>query len=393
MQRRLALAAASAALLGLAASAPLRAADEPVDLALAQARAEARAAEAELSRLERASAKAGDEAARLAAERQAAAAAIVVAETRITAASAEARLAEAKVAAARRQLAERQAPLAGLLAGIVAIGRRPPLLGIADTASLDELVRVRALLDTSLPVIRRRTAALSAALADSRRLEDQAHGARARLAKERDRLRQRQQRFATLEAKAATRLTELGAGLVGASDTLVASSESEGRIRGESERRRAALNLAAGLAPLEPAPPRPGTGTPARPPLAYRLPAAAKVVEGVGAVSDTGIRARGLTLETYRGQALVVPADGTIAFAGPFRGHDGIVIIDHGRGWMTLMTGVRTRLRKGERVRLGDPLGRTLGPVTVELSTDGRPVSAALIAGSARSLSIHTNNG
>ena len=393
MKRRLALVAAPAALLALAASAPLGAAGEPVDQALKQARTEARAAEAELRRLEQASAKAGDEAARLAAERQAAAAAIVAAEARISAASAEARLAEAKVAAARRQLAERQAPLAGLIAGIVAIGRRPPVLGIADTASLDELVRVRALLDTTLPVIRHRTAALSAELAERRRLEDQAHEARARLARERDQLVERQRRFAVLEARAASRMAALGAGLVGASDLAVASSESEGRLRGESERRRAGLRLAAELASLGPAPPRPGTTAPARPPLAYRLPAAARVVEGVGAVGDTGIRARGLRLETFAGQPLTVPADGVVAFAGPFRRHDGIVIIDHGRGWMTLLTGVRTRLRKGERVGIGDPLGRALGPVSVELSTDGRPVSAALIAGSARSLSIQPKNG
>jgi septal ring factor EnvC (AmiA/AmiB activator) len=115
--------------------------------------------------------------------------------------------------------------------------------------------------------------------------------------------------------------------------------------------------------------------------------------EGFGSVSDTGIRARGVTLDAFRGAEVRAPADGTIAFAGAFRRHDGVVIIDHGRGWMTLMTGVRTDLRKGQRIRLGQPLGRALGPVTVELSANGSPFSAALIAGSSQLLSIKGKSG
>ena len=88
-----------------------------------------------------------------------------------------------------------------------------------------------------------------------------------------------------------------------------------------------------------------------------------------------------------------MPANGTIAFAGPFRRHDGIVIIDHGQGWLTLLTGVRTNRRKGDQVRLGEPLGRALGPVGVELSTNGTPVSAALIAGSSGIVSNQPKSG
>lgn len=91
--------------------------------------------------------------------------------------------------------------------------------------------------------------------------------------------------------------------------------------------------------------------------------------------------------------AVVVPADGSIAFAGPFRRHDGVVIIDHGDGWMSLLIGVRTDLPKGARVQRGQPLGRSLGPISVELSTNGRPVSAALIAGSSQLVSNQAKGG
>jgi septal ring factor EnvC (AmiA/AmiB activator) len=376
-----------------AASAPVGPEAQPVDVELKQARAEARAAEADMRRLDQAAAKARDETAKLAAERRAAALAITAAEARISAADAEARLAEARVAQKAAQLSRQQAPLAALLAGIVTMGRRPPLLSSADSSSLDEFVRVRALLDTTLPVIRRRSEVLSAQLAESRRLQASASRAREGLQAARKELASRQQRFAALEARAAERAASLGAGAVGASDVLVASTESEARLRSEAQRRRDELKLAAELGTLAAAPARPDKARPVPPPLAYRLPVAASVVEGVGSISDTGIRARGLTLQAYAGQQMFAPADGIIAFAGAFRRHDGVVIIDHGRGWMTLMTGVRTDLRKGQRIRLGQPLGRALGPVTVELSANGSPFSAALIAGSSQLLSIKGKSG
>jgi septal ring factor EnvC (AmiA/AmiB activator) len=391
--RRLALLIAASPLLLAAASAPVTSEAEPVDSALARARTEARDAEADVRRLEQAASKARGEAAKLAAERQAAAAAISAAEARISAADAELLLIRARVAQRAEQLARRQAPLAALLAGIVSMGRRPPLLGVADSSSLGEFVRVRALLDTTLPVIRARSAALSAELADSRRLQASAAAARSRVAEARGELEKRQKHFAELEAKAAERAAALGADAVGAGDVLVASTESEARLLGDGARRRAEIRLAVELGGLPPAPARPWAAKAAVPPLIYQLPLAAPLTGGFGSVSDTGIRARGLTLQAYRGAEVRVPADGTIAFAGPFRRHDGVVIIDHGKGWMSLLTGVRPERRKGERVRAGDMLGRALGPVSVELSTNGRPVSAALIAGSSVLLSNKGKTG
>ena len=393
MPRRVALLIAAAPLLLAAASAPVGAEREPVDAVLEQARSHAQAAEADMRRLEQAAAEARNEAAKLAAQRQAAAAAIAASEARISAADAELRLADARVAQASQRLANRQAPLAALLAGIVSMGRRPPLLSIADDSSLTEFVRIRALLDTTLPVIRARSAALSAELAGSRRLQAAAAGARGRLGDAQSELKARQERFAALEAKASERAAELGAGAIGAGDMVVASSESERRLLGQAEQRRAALQLAAELGGLPAAPARPGPNKPTQPPLAYELPLAAPLSEGFGSVSDTGIRARGVTLDAFRGAEVQVPADGTIAFAGAFRRHDGVVIIDHGRGWMTMMTGVRTDRRKGDKVRQGEALGRALGPVGLELSTNGRPVSAALIAGSSQSLFINSKSG
>lgn len=394
MKRRL-ISLACPLLLLCTASTPVTGQGEPTSRALAQARAEARAAEAEANRLERAAGKARDEAARLAAERQAAAAAIGASEARISAADAQVKLIEAIVAARAERLARQQAPVASLLAGIAAMGRRPPLLSIADDNSLTEFVRVRALLDTTLPVIRARSAALSEELAQGRRLEAQALRARDHLATAREELSKRQERFAALEEKATARAASLGASAVGAGDVLIVRSEGAERLGSESQRRQAEQRLARELLALPPAPPRPfaAASRAEQPPIAYQLPVAAPVASGLGTVSETGIRSRGITLDSRPGVEVVAPADGTIAFAGPFRSHDGIVIIDHGDGWMSLLLGVRTPLAKGARIRRGEPLGRALGTVSVELSINGRPVSAALIARSSDMLSNRAKGG
>jgi septal ring factor EnvC (AmiA/AmiB activator) len=391
--RRIAFLIAVGPLLLAAASAPIGFDAEPIDVELKRARQEAQAAEADMRRLDQAAAKARGDAARLAAERRAAAAAIAASEASISAADAQVRLAEAQVAMRSARLAERQSPLAALLAGVVSMGRRPPLLSVADSSSVGEIVRVRALLDTTLPVIRARTASLSGELAESRRAQASARHAREQLNGARRELERRQQRFAALEDKATERAAKLGAGAVEAADVMVASSETEARVLSAAERRSNALRLAAELGALPPAPTRPGPAHGQPPPLQYRLPITAKLSEGVGAVSETGIRSRGLSFEAVRGDLVSVPADGTIAFAGPFRRYDGVVIIDHGNGWMTLMTGVRAERRKGERVGIGEPLGRALGSLTVELSTNGTPVSAALIAGSSQMVSNKAQTG
>jgi septal ring factor EnvC (AmiA/AmiB activator) len=84
---------------------------------------------------------------------------------------------------------------------------------------------------------------------------------------------------------------------------------------------------------------------------------------------------------------VTAPADGVIKFAGPFRDFDGVVIIDHGGGWLSLLVNVASELHPGDRVTLGQEIGRALGPLQVELSQNGRRISPALIAGSSQNLS------
>ena len=121
--------------------------------------------------------------------------------------------------------------------------------------------------------------------------------------------------------------------------------------------------------------------------IAYVLPAVANVTAGLGSVNGSGVSSRGLTLATGSGAPVSAPAAGVVRFSGAFRNFDGIVIIDHGNGWMSVLLNLASPLKVGARVHQGDPIGRALGPLGVELSQNGRRVSPAIIAGSSETLS------
>jgi septal ring factor EnvC (AmiA/AmiB activator) len=379
----------------LAASGPTPPTGETLDSALHRARAEQASAEAQTRRFEQAAANAQGEAAKLQAQQAAAAQALEAAEARITAADAGLRLASAKAELRRAQLQREQQPIASLLTGLVVMARRPPLLAVADRGGSDELVKVRILLGSTLPVIRARTAALSGQLAESRRLEADALAARTELSRSRQALAERREQFAALEEKArAASLSAQGQALA-SGDVALAAGENVASLTSAKASGRAAWGIASELAAADPAPARPAPPEGARPgsPIAYRLAANAPVTDGLGAVNANGVRSRGLTLATGRGATVLVPASGVVRFSGPFRNYDGVVIIDHGRGWMSLIVNVASPLRVGERVSIGDPLGRALGPLQVELSQNGRRVSPALIAGSSQTLSNRPEGG
>jgi len=373
----------------LAASAFAQQPATPSDPALKQAENEQAAAEAEAARLENAASRARNEADRLHAEQLAAAQAIEAAEARISASNLRLQLASAYVAAHRRQLAAQQQPVSSLLAGLATMASRPPLIALADRGSADDLVEVRILLNSTLPFIRSRTSRLSAELDQGERLRKAALDARSELSRSRDDLIKQRQRYAGLEQKAMQLALTSGGQALGATDFALAAGENVEKLRGEQSNNQSIRRVADQLSAEEAAPPTPFAteGGMLRAPFAYQLPAAAQVTEGLAAVNSSGVRSRGITLGTFRGARVIAPADGTVKFAGPFREYDGVLIIDHGGGWLSLIVNVGSSVHAGDRVSLGQDIGRALGPLQVELSQNGRRISPALIAGSSQSLS------
>ncbi|WP_114228636.1 MULTISPECIES: murein hydrolase activator EnvC family protein [Sphingomonas] len=378
MRRRLALA------LLLAAPALLSAADP-----LVAARAEAAAAAREQQRLDGLIAATSGTQARLRAEQDAAAQGIVAAEAQLALLKFEAISAERQLVGVRTRLDAEQRPAALLLAGLAQYGRRPPLLSLAAGGSAADIVHLRALIDATLPAVEARTAGLRQQLDASRALAAEADTARQAALRQQGELHARQQRFALLEGQLNRRLAALGGAALGASDVALAELASADTAAGRALADQQARRTAADLARFEPAPQSPfgGTGAPAPALLAWRLPLDGAILGGLGEVSPSGVRSRGLTIAARAGAPVAMPAAGTIVFAGPFRSHLSVIVLDHGGGWLTLLTEVRTTLTPGTRLAPGEPLGRALGNVTVELSRNGQPQPAALIAGSSPLLS------
>jgi murein hydrolase activator len=364
--------------------------------ALDRAQRAARSAAERATRLEAAADAASDEAAKIRASATAVAARIQSAEADIDAAEAQVAIVERLRAAQRARLAEKQGPTVRLTAALQTMARRPPVLALIQPGSIRDMVHVHAVFASVLPVVEARTAGLRADVERGRQLRRAADSALAAERAAQDRLVARRQQLVALEARKRTESSRFASGAMAEQDRAIAMGE-EARDIGELMGRiedagavRARLESLPGpiMRPAQPAAARalPGetvTATASIP--AYRLPVVGEVVTGLGEVSDTGVRARGLTIATRAGAQVVAPTSGRIVFAGPFRGYGNIVVIDHGLGWTTLLTSLAALdVRVGDSVDPGSPVGRA-GPdrptVTVELRRRGTPVDIAKLAG------------
>jgi septal ring factor EnvC (AmiA/AmiB activator) len=349
---------------------------------LAEAEREAREAAAEQQRLEQAAAEARGEAGRASAEAEAAAQAMIAADARI--AASEARLAQLQQrrAALERRLAEARRPATALLAGLAEVGRRPQWLALAGAAGAEEQVRLAILVRQLRPEIERRTASLRGELEVLARLAEQQRSQQEELGRQRLAAAEARTRFAALERTALAAAEARGRAAVDAGDRVIVQGEQLATLGSEAERRRAAARLAAELGELPASQPRPvaAEGKTAAMPFGWQVPASGAITTGFGEVLPNGVRTRGLTIAAARGTKVRAPAAGQVVFAGPFRRRAGVVILDHGDGWKTLLSEVRSSVRVGERVGPGARVGRALGPVTAELFFEGKAEPAALIA-------------
>lgn len=373
-------------------------AQEPADQRqrLAEAKAQSDAARARSASLERQAAAEQDQARQARAQEAAVAARIQQAEADIAAGQARIAIIGRLLEQQRARLASRQAPVARLMAALQSLARRPAIISVVQPGSVDDLVHVRAVLADTLPVIRARTADVRADLAHTRALQAQAALAGEALAESRSRLEAQRLALTRLEAEHRLRSRALGRDALFESDRAIGLGEKARDIvdlmdtLGSQAVTRESLESLPG--PL-PRPPRPGevaspidrvTWSHTAPP--YRLPVQGRIVTGLGELSDAGVRSRGLTIVTAAGAEVVAPAAGRIAFAGPFRNYGTIVIIDHGGGWTSLVTGLAdTSARIGESVGQGAPIGRAgsgdAPRVTVELRRRDRAVDMTALVG------------
>ena len=111
-------------------------------------------------------------------------------------------------------------------------------------------------------------------------------------------------------------------------------------------------------------------------------PVAGRIVGRFGQILPTGLTRKGMTMETAPGAQVVAPYEGRIVYSGKFRGYGELLIIEHGEGYHTLLSGLaRIDSTMGQWVVAGEPVGVMGQPVRqkpllyVEFRRDGQPIN------------------
>lgn len=388
----LALAALFAlAIAGAGAAQSVQSEEQDARQALATARRQATAAAARAEQLEGQAARAAAAVDRTARESAAVAARIQQAEAEQAAHGARIRLIQRQQRQLKARLAERQQPVVRLTAALQRLSRRPVAFALLRPGSVEDAVHMRALLQTLIPEVERRSQALRAEIARARALEQQGRAAARDLAATSKQLAGRRRTLAALETRQRLAARDAGGIADRENERALALAEQArdltalvDRIGKEGELREA-LALLPGpvMRPARPQDaPLPVAAVPTSVPAAlpaYMLPADGRLVSGFGEARPGAVRTRGVAIAVRPGALAVAPAAGRIAFAGPYRGYGTIAIIEHGGGWTSVITGLaRIDARVGEQVIAGAPLGLA-GPrqpvLGVELRRAGEPVN------------------
>jgi septal ring factor EnvC (AmiA/AmiB activator) len=112
------------------------------------------------------------------------------------------------------------------------------------------------------------------------------------------------------------------------------------------------------------------------------LPVRGELSRQYGDNTPYGNTAKGITIETRPAARVVAPYDGKVVFAGPFRGYGQILIIEHGGGYHTLLSGMeRVDTSVGQWLLAGEPVGVMAKPdgghprLYFELRREGQPIN------------------
>ena len=274
----------------------------------------------------------------------------------------------------------------GMLIALERLAARPSEALIAQPTSPADTVRSAILLRETLPLITKQAERLKEEI-------DQILALRASIAQKKKRilvlnakLDSEHRRLATLydrkrqirtdaEEKRATAEKRLSAIADEAKDLkeLMARLEEESRTRAEAEEERDRLlterkNAAPPSRSLAAAPAANSKALPSFQAGRGRMPSPAR---GRIAVrfndKDDSRTSRGIVIETRSDAQVVAPYDGSIVFAGPFRGYGLLLIIEHSEGYHTLLSGLsRIDGAPGQKLTAGEPVG-------VVGRTDNRP--------------------
>ena len=299
-----------------------------------------------------------------------------------------------KETAARRTLESRKAVVAEVLAALQRMGRKPPPALLVDPEDVLKAIRTSMLLGDLMPAMRSEVERLVAdltVLTDARRAVEAERRALdaevASLSAERERLAalvgarqaalgKAQGEMADEGGKAKRLASEAGSlkDLIGRMEQNDAATAKGAAAARQSDAKLAAITPDAGLATQ----PFKDTARLA-PAVAFDktkgllpMPVSGSLLRGFGDDDGVGSTEKGMLLETRAAAPVAAPADGWIAYAGPYRSFGQLLILNVGNGYYIVLAGMdRINVGLGQFVLAGEPIG-AMG--------DGSTKTAAAIA-------------
>jgi septal ring factor EnvC (AmiA/AmiB activator) len=286
--------------------------------------------------------------------------------------------------AIRRSLESRRGVIVEVFAALQRMGRRPPPAVLVRPEDMLEAVRASIMLGAVLPELRVEAEILATDLAELVRLKEAIATDRLTLNTELVALNGEQQRLSALMEARQSRMAEVERSMGAERDKAAELARQAGTLKELIDRMEAELSGAkraaeearkAAEAQEREAKERFAQAAfrdPAR--LAPKIPFAEargllpRPVSGVtalefGAADGYGGTTRGISITTRPKAAVVSPADGWVAFAGPFRSYGRLLIINAGGGYYVLLAGMdQINVDVGQFVLAGEPVA-TMGDV------------------------------
>jgi murein hydrolase activator len=298
----------------------------------------------------------------------------------------------ASEAAIRRSMESRRGVIVEVLAALQRMGRRPPPAVLVRPEDMLEAVRASILLGAVLPELRSEVEVLATDLAELVRLKQAIAADRATLDAELIALNGEQERLTALIGARQARMAEVeknvgseqekAAGLARQAGTLKElidrmEKEISGARQAADEARKAAaaqereakekFAQAAFRDPARLAPKIPFAEARGLLPR----PVSGDTILDFGASDGYGGTTRGISITTRPKAAVVSPADGWVAFAGPFRSYGRLLIINAGGGYYVLLAGMdQISVDVGQFVLAGEPVA-TMGETPLMALTGG----------------------
>ena len=109
-------------------------------------------------------------------------------------------------------------------------------------------------------------------------------------------------------------------------------------------------------------------------------PATGDIITSYGNELSKGVSSKGIVIKTRANAQIVAPYDGSVIFSGPFKGYGNLIIIDHGKGYVSLLAGMSSiDTQVGQMLLAGEPVGimpdSDAAKLYMEIRKDQNPIN------------------